>query len=174
MGWQPQLWPLWNLDYSGEKTALAAVEAIIRPWDIENLTPNNYNTLNKIRLNFYYINYRQDHQTSLSHTHWVGYTILYVISNVHYSVLSYILFSKCLFHYFSVVCYHDGGQCKLIIWLCTTCSGACRCTAVRTVHTMSAQTDPRFASQTFQQLIAMPLIMNLSVFWMPKSISAYK
>ncbi len=31
------------------------------------------------------------------------------------------------------------------------CSGACRCTAVRTGHTMSAQTDLRFASQTFQQ-----------------------
>ncbi len=63
--------------------------------------------------------------------------------------------------------------------------GACRCTAVRTVRTMSAQTDLRFASQTFQQLIAMcpvslltepamPLIMNVSVFCTPKSISTYK
>ncbi len=32
---------------------------------------------------------------------------------------------------------------------------AWRCIAVRTVRTMSAQTDLRFASQTFQQLIAM-------------------
>ncbi len=64
-------------------------------------------------------------------------------------------------------------------------SGACRCTALRTVRTMSAQTDLRFASQTFQQLVAMcpvslstepvmPLIMNLSVNLLTKSISTYK
>ncbi len=56
-------------------------------------------------------------------------------------------------------------------------------TSVSTVY-MSAQTDLRFASQTFQQLVAlcpvsvdwtaMPLIMNAPVFCMPKSISTYK